>query len=47
MNHESAWKSARRTRDTINNEQRYRKHSFDTRSNIVAITVLGRISTAC
>lgn len=47
MNHESAWKLERRTRDTIKNRQRYRNNSSDTRSNIGAVTVLTRISTAC
>jgi len=37
----------RRTRDTIKNRQHYRNNSFDTRSNIVAVTVSARISTAC
>jgi hypothetical protein len=47
MSDQSAWKVARRTRDTIKNRQRYRKNSFDTRSNIVAVTAFTRISTAC
>jgi hypothetical protein len=36
-----------RTCDTTKNRQRYQNKSFDTRSNIVAVTTFARISTAC
>jgi hypothetical protein len=47
MSDERARKLERRTRDTIKNRQRYQENPFDTRSNIVAVTVFARFSTAC
>ena len=47
MSNESAGKLEQRSRDAIENRQRYRKNSFDTLLNILAVTVFVRISTAC
>lgn len=47
MSDDSSWKLEQRTRNAIENRQRYWKNALDTRSNMVAVIVFDRNSTAC